>query len=386
MARLTAVQRNSLIQEHKNGSRPIDLMKKYGITKNAFYSTIRTSKGPEHEEKPKPVAPPKVESESDSDSDSEVSADKKNVSGSEDEAEIVVEQPKVKVQKEEEPTKKIIEAVDNLIDFQKLNAPPSRKNAISDISFENEIMSWIADDNDVSAFDPRNLLKNASAKDQKPDSKFSVKSLTSGKGLKSSEDTLSKEEKEKLMEKERLGLVYQIRLYLTTFQDEKHLFCALNLEPEEKKINKFIQDLYKKKTPELKKVLDFIKFHIRNNNGKITGNLLSNIFFTIIKVLEMILFRMGINVCGLAEDMRNDKEVVNCLKEIEIESVASQIQLTPKLDLIMKLCMKSVSRYSENKIMSLSQTGIADEKTKQVIDKLNAKPVNESLQKKYDDL
>ena len=198
---------------------------------------------------------------------------------------------------------------------------------------------------------------------------------------------MSKEDKEKLIEKERLSVVYQIRLYLTTFRDEKQLFFALNLDgDDERKINNFIRDLYRKRLPDLEKLLDFIKFHVRNNNGQITGNLLTNIFFTIIKVLEMILYKFGLDVTGLAEDMRNDKEVVSCLKEIEIESVASRIQFSPKVDLILKLCMKSVQKFSENKIMTFNKDKASKINTKGIGNELSSKPPNEELKEKYSDL
>ena len=132
------------------------------------------------------------------------------------------------------------------------------------------------------------------------------------------------------------------------------------------------------------RLLDFIKFQVRHTNGKVSGNIVSNIFFAVIKVIEMISFKFGIDLTGLSNDLKDDKEVMNCLKEIEIESVASKLNLGPKTDLLLKLCTKAVGKFSENKLLNMTKSKNGD--TSGIMNKLSAKPLNESLKVKYDDL
>ena len=393
MPQLTDKQRATLIKEHKAGARPKDLQEKYNISKKTFYNNVRKAEQKKSTILKKHVEVKKVNKESsDENSDSSDEEEEKKLvekkqparkeessdSRSESEKEEVKEEVKEEEKEKEkmDPLPKTVEAVDNLVDFELLNAPPQlpKKTEITDF----DIMNLIYEPSDASKFDPSHLLRDEPAESKPKGKGFSIKSLLSGKNMGKEEKELSKEEKEKLMEKERLGVVYQIRLYLMTFRDEEHLFSELNLESNDKKINKFIQDLYKKNKHDLVKILDFIKFHVRHNNGNVTGNLLINGFFVVIKVLEVICFKFGLDITGLADDMKKDKDVINCLKEIEIESVASKVQLGVKTDLILKLCIKSVAKYSENKLMKMTKA--KDEGQGKIIaDKLSSKPLNEVL-------
>ena len=125
------------------------------------------------------------------------------------------------------------------------------------------------------------------------EAKFNYNSLLKGKIKKPQEQ---KEETDKEKEQSRLKKVYQVRLYLYTFKDCDNLFLALNVEQNDKKINKFIQDLYRRKEADLEKLLDFIKFHIRHNNNTVQGNFCTGVFFTITKILELFLLKVGIDV------------------------------------------------------------------------------------------
>ena len=40
-----------------------------------------------------------------------------------------------------------------------------------------------------------------------------------------------------------------------------------------------------------------------------------NVFFTLVKIFELISFKFGFDISGLADELKNDREVMNCLKE-----------------------------------------------------------------------
>jgi len=235
-------------------------------------------------------------------------------------------------------------------------------------------------------FHPDNLLSASTQSTKAPSkSKFSLAGFLNGKGLgkdnKKTPQELKKEEEQKQMK-----LVYSVRLYLYTFRDHTHLFAALNIENDDKKINKYIQDLYKRKIPELNKLLDFIKFHIRHNNNSVSGNFISSIFFTLVKVLEVILTKMGIDLTGLSDELKNDPDMMSNLKEIEIEITSNKLNIGAKTDVLLKLCTKGLTKFTENKMINKMKSLKSVDSTKIAMDKLNAKIPNNELKEKYNDI
>ena len=188
------------------------------------------------------------------------------------------------------------------------------------------------------------------------------------------------------IEESRLKLVYQVRLYLYTFKDCENLFLALNVEQNDKKINKFIQDLYRRKEVELTKLLHFIKFHIRHNNNMIQGNFVSGVFFSVVKIFELVLYKIGIDITGLSDDLRNDKDIISNLKEIEIEMTAGKLNVGPKVDVMFKLCQAGLGKFTQNKLLSKMKDASKTERLKDIAGKLQSKPLNEELQEKYKDI
>ena len=193
-------------------------------------------------------------------------------------------------------------------------------------------------------------------------------------------------EEAKKEDEEQLKLVYQVRMYLYTFRDIDNLFSALNIENEDKKINKYIQDLYRKKKPELIKLLDFIKFNARHSNNAVSSTFYSSIFFTIIKVLETIITRVGVDLTGLSDDLKNDKDLMMNLKEIEIEMIGNKVNMGPKVDILLKICTKSLTKYTENSLCNSMKKLDKNDVTKDITSKLSCKPKNEVLEAKYNDI
>ena len=254
---MSKIQIAEMKNEYNNGIKPKDLMSKYNISKHALYH---------HVDKEKAVKT----------------------------KEAVIEKTEIEKPNEQQLTQQLTQPVDPLIDFDLINNPKKQIKAVEpDFNmnlFENE------DTMDMDLFNPNNLLKEEK-QESKPE-KFSLKQFfTKSKEVKK----LTPEEEAKKEDEEQLKLVYQVRMYLYTFRDIDNLFSALNIENEDKKINKYIQDLYRKKKPELIKLLDFIKFNVRHSNNAVTSTFYSSIFFTIIKVLETIITRVGVDLTLLVQ-------------------------------------------------------------------------------------
>lgn len=350
MPRLSKDQIVSLKQEYKDGIKPAALLGKYNITKHALYHHVGGSKKTTDV---KPVEEPQTE--------------------------LVLSDTEENLEKIDKNFD-----VDPLLDFDQMMSSTTQPthNSFTD----DDIMNLGRDDNDIDMFHPSNLFKNAPQPAPKPaKGGFSIKGLLSGKGL-GTDDKKTPEQIKKEVEQEQLKLVYQVRLYLYTFREHEHLFHALSIENEDKKINKYIQDLYKKKSVELKKILDFIKFHIRHNNHSVTGNFISSIFFTLIKVIEVIVTRMGIDLTGLTEELKNDPDMISNLKEVEIEMTANKLNVGAKTDILLKICTKGLAKFTENKMINQMNTLKSSDKTKSAMDQLNSKPPNEILKEKYTDL
>ena len=131
---------------------------------------------------------------------------------------------------------------DPVIDFEKLDAPPA-KSVVSDEDLFH--FPGIEEALDKNLFHPTYLTSTAyKNQPEEKKEKFSVKRFFSDKNKPKNKtpEQLAKEQEER-----RLKLAYQVRLYLYTFRNDEHLFSALNLQPDDKTINKYIQDLYIKK-------------------------------------------------------------------------------------------------------------------------------------------
>ena len=348
MPRMSKQNIASLKDEYNKGEKPKALLERYNITKHALYHHVGSKK------KANVVEP--IQEADMQEIEFDAMPDMEEQTGTED----------------------------PLIDFEQIaqSAPQKRnnKNLVDDDDIFNLTQE---NDNNIDLFHPDNLLSsnNKPAKEEKWSLAGFFNKSKIGKDDKKSPEEVRKEE-----EQTRLKLVYQVRLYLYTFRDSDNMFVALGIENDNKKINKYIQDLYKRKVPELKKVLDFIKFHIRHNNNSVTGNFCSSIFFTIIKVVEVILTKMGIDLTGLSDELRNDPDVVSNLKEIEIEMTSNKMNLGAKTDILLKICTKGLAKFTENKMINKVKSMKNGDTSKTVMDTLNSKPVNDELKNKYNDI
>ena len=340
--------------EYSSGIKPKDLMVKYNISKHALYNHVNKA------DKIIGINP--------------IDTNKKI------EKESIPISSKMDLQLNESQSNHVeFDMGDPLIDFEQLshsNKGNSKMN--SKMNFDMNLFE--NDNDDIDMFNPDYILKESKA--PKKD-KFSIASFFK----KGKEDNkITPEEQIKKDEEEQLKLVYQVRMYLYTFRDIENLFSALNLENDDKKINKYIQDLYKKKKPELIKLLDFIKFNVRHSNNAVVTTFYSSIFFTIVKVLETIITRIGVDLTGLSEDLKNDKDIIMNLKEIEIEMIGNKLNLGPKVDILLKICTKSLTKYTENTMINNMKKVDKSDITKDISSKLNCKPPNEVLREKYDDI
>ena len=133
-------------------------------------------------------------------------------------------------------------------------------------------------------------------------------------------------------------------------------------------------------------MLDFIKFHVRHQNNAIQGNFISGIFFTVTKLLEVILIKIGVDVIGLTDELKADREINNNLKEIEIEMTAGRLNFGPKTDVLWKTSQTILSKYTHNKLISKMKDMNKQRTTTKIMDSLQCKPINHELKVKFDDI
>ena len=114
---------------------------------------------------------------------------------------------------------------------------------------------------------------------------------------------------------------------------------------------KWLISLYSKKQEDLEKILNFIRFHVRNNISENSSiKLASNFLETGIKVLEHILLTVGVQSQNLTKSVMEDQDIIRCVKEILIDNSVTSLSLGPKSDIVLKLGMKIVSCDSQNRI------------------------------------
>ena len=150
---------------------------------------------------------------------------------------------------------------------------------------------------------------------------------------------------------DQLALVQKIRLYFVHFPELETLHVVPKNKSGAPDVEKYLVSLYTKKTPDLEKLLNFVRFHVRNSiaeNGSI--KLASNVLETSVRVLEHTLMLVGIKSKGLSNSVMEDKDVLRCVKEIMIDNSIASMAIGPKSDLVLKLGMKLVSIDSQNRI------------------------------------
>ena len=176
---------------------------------------------------------------------------------------------------------------------------------------------------------------------------------------------LPKEEKTKekvLLEddNERLVLVQKIRLYFLHFPELEKLHIVPRKPkrksdgdnpPDVPDVDKFMLSLYDKKVDDLLKIVNLIRFHVRNTiNENSSVRLANNLLETSVKVLEHTLFLIGVQSQDLTKSVMEDQDIQRCVKEILIDHSITPVNLGPKSDLALKLGMKIVSTDSQNRI------------------------------------
>lgn len=186
-------------------------------------------------------------------------------------------------------------------------------------------------------------------------------------------------------ENERMKLVQQIRLYFTTFPELQTLHIVpKNKKTEKPELEKYLISLYTKKDVELIKVLNFVQFHCRNSVSENSSKVFENVAGTVVKFSEHLFIMCGLKVQGLTEQVMNDKDILRCIKEIQIESAISTFNYGPKTDLGIQLCSAITRLDTSNRIQERLQKQATKDKpeNKPEVDvKINTKILN-----KYNDL
>ena len=150
---------------------------------------------------------------------------------------------------------------------------------------------------------------------------------------------------------DQLALVQKIRLYFVHFPELETLHVVPKNKSGAPDVEKYLVSLYTKKTPDLEKLLNFVRFHVRNSIAENSSmKLASNVLETSVRVLEHTLMLVGIKSKGLSDSVMEDKDVLRCVKEIMIDNSIASMAIGPKSDLVLKLGMKLVSIDSQNRI------------------------------------
>ena len=143
--------------------------------------------------------------------------------------------------------------------------------------------------------------------------------------------------------------------------------------------------LYSKKEQDLDKILNFIRFHVRNNiNENSSIKLASNVLETGVKVIEHVLLVVGVKSQNLTKNVMADEDIIRCVKEILIDNSITSLNLGPKSDLMLKLGMKVVSCDSQNRIEHRIEAQARSPSRQAKVDP--DAPLNEVLAAKYQDL
>ena len=188
-------------------------------------------------------------------------------------------------------------------------------------------------------------------------------------------------------DEEQLILVQKIRLYFVHFPELSKLHIVpLKKGTDEPDTEKWLISLYSKKQDALEKILNFVRFHVRNNISENSSiKLASNALETSVKVLEHVLLLVGVQSQDLTKTVMSDPDIIRCVKEILIDNSITSLSLGPKSDLLLKLGMKIVSTDSHNRIESQMQAN-AQTKAEEAKARARAEPLNEVLAAKYQDL
>jgi hypothetical protein len=155
---------------------------------------------------------------------------------------------------------------------------------------------------------------------------------------------------------------------------------------DEPDTEKWLISLYSKKQDGLEKILNFVRFHVRNNISENSSiKLASNALETSVKVLEHVLLLVGVQSQDLTKTVMSDPDIIRCVKEILIDNSITSLSLGSKSDLLLKLGMKIVSTDSHNRIERQMEAN-AQTKAEEAKATSRAEPLNEVLAAKYQDL
>ena len=158
--------------------------------------------------------------------------------------------------------------------------------------------------------------------------------------------------------------------------------------------------LYDKKVDDLLKIVNLIRFHVRNTiNENSSVRLANNLLETSVKVLEHTLFLIGVQSQDLTKSVMEDQDIQRCVKEILIDHSITPVNLGPKSDLALKLGMKIVSTDSQNRIDRKLEQLAREKKEKKEVgpappprpapppqQSTTTKPMSAALVDKYKDL
>jgi len=189
-------------------------------------------------------------------------------------------------------------------------------------------------------------------------------------------------------DEEQLILVQKIRLYFIHFPELSKLHIVpLKRGTDEPDTEKWLISLYNKKQDALEKILNFVRFHVRNNISENSSiKLASNALETSVKVLEHVLLLVGVQSQDLTKTVMSDPDIIRCVKEILIDNSITSLSLGSKSDLLLKLGMKIVSTDSHNRIELQMQANAQTKAKAEATSKARAEPLNEVLAAKYQDL
>lgn len=359
MARKTKSQWTALVNEHKSGKSINDILAENpDIKKSTFSYHLKKAQ--------------------------EIPRDVEKVESSKPKTTVVVTK-KETPEPEPEPVAPapVAPVVDTFLDAFN---PPMQEKPINYGNSGGGLVDNLFDVNDI--FTPEELTK--------PVAKPEPKKQTAPAGKSKSwwlSKTKDKTPKEKQLEEddEQLCLVQKIRLYFVHFPELAQLHIVPKKKNGEPDVEKFLISLYTKKTADLEKTLNFVRFHTRNTlNENSSIKLASNVLETGMRIIETTMCFVGIKSQGLTKEVMKDGDIIRCIKEILIDNSITSINVGPKTDLAMKIGMKIIQTDSSNRIEE-QMAATAAKKPKQAAPNEpkqgTPSPSNEqTLAEKYNDL
>lgn len=332
--------KQDILNDLKNGIRPIDVQNKYGISKQTLYNIKKV-----------------------------------DIPNNKEELTQKIEQLEKSLNiKRDTPIEKV--QVADMDDSKRDNL----QQLLDPVNMKNHITQHEEDDKKHSKI-PKSLINEASKKlKEQNETVKTSKKQPKQRQLKQIEEEIEEDEEEKKR------LICKIRQYIFAFEDNRYLIEFIGQNKD-----KYVLSLNNKPMKELNNILEYIQFHVRNKEG--STNMLESAVSFISVVIEKVGSFGGLYLDGLSLDIQNDlknpqSDLKRSLIEMSIEMDINKYFNSPKLDVFMSLSGKVLFTHQKNKhlgAMKSNQLSTAPQPA-QSTETILKSSLDNQLKEKYQDL